>query len=131
MKGPRNGRETPPPATGNRTSRQLRGSCGEDLALACLIGQGLTLVERNFRCKAGEIDLIMRHGASLVFVEVRARADKRFGGAAASIGPAKQRRLLIAAQVYLQRFATLPPCRFDVFAIEGEQTEWLRDAIQG
>ena len=119
------------PPGGRRMDRQESGRHGEDLALACLGRQGLVLVERNFRCKAGEIDLVMRDGPSLVFVEVRKRAANRFGGAAASIGPAKQRRLLIAAQVYLQRFATPPPCRFDVFAIDGERSEWLRDAIQG
>src|SRR5438132_2871194 len=107
-----------------RTGKQIRGQAGEDDALAYLARQGLTLVERNFRCKGGEIDLIMRHGDTLVFVEVRKRADMRFGGAAASIGRAKQRRLMLAAQVYLLRYRSPPACRFDVFAIDGEQQTW-------
>lgn len=113
-----------------RTSRQLIGAAGEDAALEHLRRQGLTLVERNFRCKGGEIDLVMRDGAALVFVEVRRRADDRHGGAAASVTPAKQARLLLAAQIYLQRHRTPPPCRFDVVAIDGGRISWLKDAIQ-
>ena len=105
------------------------GTAGELQALAWLQAQGLQLVERNFRCKAGEIDLIMREDATLVFVEVRQRASQAFGGAAASIAGAKQRRLLASAQIYLQRFRTPPPCRIDVFAIDGARTEWMRNAL--
>ncbi|ALU91765.1 YraN family protein [Herbaspirillum rubrisubalbicans] len=112
-----------------RTSRQRSGDAAEDQALAYLQRQGLTLVERNFRCKGGEIDLILREGATVVFVEVRARASAAYGGAAASITPAKQRRLLLAAQVWLQGQPGLPPCRFDVIALEGGQMQWLRNAI--
>lgn len=112
------------------TARQQTGTAGEDRALAYLQQQGLRLVERNFRCKMGEIDLIMRHDAVLVFVEVRARADDRHGGAAASITPAKQRRLIRAAQFYLQRLRTLPACRFDVIAIDGDVLRWLSNAIE-
>ena len=117
-------------AAGAPSARQIIGTDGEDEALRYLRSKGLTLVERNFRCKAGEIDLILREGDTLVFVEVRARADDRHGGAAASITPAKQRRLLRAARFYLQRLRTLPPCRFDVVAIDAGQLAWLRDAIQ-
>jgi len=113
-----------------RTSRQLSGQAGEDAALAYLQQQGLLLAERNFRCKGGEIDLIMQDGASLVFVEVRQRADTRHGGAAASVTPAKQARLLRAAQVFLQRYRALPACRFDVIAIDGGQLAWLKNAIE-
>ena len=118
----------PPAAT--PTARQKIGANGEDRALDYLQQQGLRLVERNFRCKMGEIDLIMRHDAVLVFIEVRARADDRHGGAAASITPAKQRRLIRTAQFYLQRLRTLPACRFDVIAIDGETLRWLKNAIQ-
>ena len=107
-----------------------RGQAAEDIALAYLQQRGLKLVERNFRCKGGEIDLIMRERGGLVFVEVRQRADARHGGAAASITEAKQRRLLIAAQVYLLRLRTLPACRFDVIAIDGTELCWLKDVIQ-
>lgn len=112
-----------------RTSRQRSGDAAEDQALAYLQRQGLSLVERNFRCKGGEIDLILREGSTVVFVEVRARASVAFGGAAASVTPAKQRRLLLAAQVWLQGQSRLPPCRFDVIAFEGGQLQWLRNAI--
>jgi putative endonuclease len=87
-------------------------------------------VEANFRCKLGEIDLILRDGATLVFVEVRQRAAGAPVSAAASIGPAKIRRIIRAAQVYLQRLDRLPPCRIDVVAIDGEDIEWLRNAIE-
>ena len=59
-----------------RSSRQLAGDAGEDAALAHLLGQGLALVDRNFRCRGGELDLVMRDGATLVFVEVRKRASR-------------------------------------------------------
>jgi putative endonuclease len=110
---------------------QQQGRDFEDAALAFLQERGLSLVEANFRCKAGEIDLIMRDGDALVFVEVRQRAAGSQVGAAASIGPAKMRRIVRAAQVYLQGLGRLPPCRIDVVAIDGDQLEWLRNAIQG
>ncbi|HZG20788.1 MAG TPA: YraN family protein [Herbaspirillum sp.] len=112
-----------------RTARQRTGDAAEDQALAYLQQQGLQLVERNFRCRGGEIDLILREGATVVFVEVRARASAAFGGAAASVTPAKQRRLLLAAQVWLQAQRQTPACRFDVIALEGGQLQWLRNAI--
>lgn len=110
--------------------KQVDGRHGEDRALAHLLQHGLLLVARNFSCKGGEIDLIMQDGTGLVFVEVRSRADARHGGAAASVTPAKQRRLIIAAQVYLLRLKKVPPCRFDVIAIDGDVLTWLRNAIE-
>lgn len=110
--------------------RQAIGQAGEDAALQHLQRQGLTLVERNVRCKGGELDLIMRDGQVLVFVEVRRRADGRHGGASASISFAKQQRLIRAAQFYLLRYASAPPCRFDVVAIDGDQLSWIRNAIE-
>jgi putative endonuclease len=115
---------------GRRTGKQIQGRAGEDDALAYLKQNGLTLVERNFRCKGGEIDLIMLHGTTIVFVEVRKRADKRHGGAAASITAAKQARLLLTAHIYLQRYQHPPACRFDVVAIDGEELVWLKNAIE-
>jgi putative endonuclease len=112
------------------TEKQISGRAGEDAALDHLLRHGLTLQQRNFRCKAGEIDLVMRERETLVFVEVRKRAGGAYGGALASITPAKQRRLLLAAQFYLQRFRPPPPCRFDVIAIEGGSLQWLKNAIQ-
>ncbi len=116
-----------------RTDKQKIGDAGEDQALRHLQQQGMTLAERNFRCKGGEIDLVMQDGSMLVFVEVRKRKgaaqDAQFGGAAASIGPAKQRRLVVAAEVYLKRFRMPPACRFDVVAIDGAQLSWLKNAF--
>ena len=109
--------------------RQDQGRSWEQAALLYLRRRGLTAVEENFRCKGGEIDLIMRDGDTLVFVEVRQRADRAHGGAAASITPAKIRRLVRAAQFYLLRFPVTPPCRFDVVAIDGDQFDWLQDVI--
>jgi putative endonuclease len=110
--------------------KQEQGKQWEDVALAYLERHGLALVEANFRCKLGEIDLILRDGATLVFVEVRQRAAGAQVGAAASIGPAKIRRIIRAAQVYLQRFDRLPPCRIDVVAIDGNDIDWIRNAIE-
>lgn len=113
----------------SRTGKQLAGQAGEEQALRYLTKQGFALVERNFQCRGGEIDLIMQKNGMLVFVEVRKRASAQFGGAAASVIPAKQARLKKAAQFYLQRYADPPACRFDVIAIDGEQLNWITNAI--
>ena len=116
-----------------RTDKQKIGAAGEDQALRHLQQHGLTLAERNFRCKGGEIDLVMQEGSTLVFVEVRKRKESaqaaQFGGAAASVGRAKQRRLVVAAEVYLKRFHMPPACRFDVVAIDGGELSWLKNAF--
>ena len=126
-----------------RTTKS-RGDAGEAAALAYLVRNGLKLVETNFRTPGrggGEIDLIMRTGdGTLVFVEVRQRATASYGGAAASIGAVKQQRIVFAARHYLMRFASLPPCRFDVVLVDGApdddapagraaRIEWLRAAF--
>ena len=115
---------------GKRLSpKQQQGRAGEQAALAYLRRQGLKLVEANFSCGGGEIDLIMRDGDTLVFVEVRERADADHGGAAASIGPMKVRRIVHAAETYLQRFDEVPACRIDVIAIDAGHLDWLQNAI--
>lgn len=114
---------------------QFRGRAAEDEALRFLESQGCALVEKNYRCRMGEIDLVMRDGGSLVFVEVRARASDAYGGAAASIGRHKQRRLTAAARHFLMthRDAARLPARFDVIAISGAGAEqsprWIRAAF--
>ena len=120
-----------------RAGTLAAGDAGEARALAWLQARGLRLEERNYRvargphARGGEIDLVMRDAdGTLVFVEVRARATAAHGGAAASVGAAKQRRLLLAARHYLLRFASPPPCRFDVVAIEGDQIQWLPAAFE-
>jgi putative endonuclease len=109
------------------------GDAAEDRALAHLAAAGLKLVERNYRTPGrggGEIDLVMRDGAgTLVFVEVRKRADRSFGGAAASVSPLKQQRIIFAARHFLMRLAQQPPCRFDVVSVEAGAIEWLRGAF--
>jgi putative endonuclease len=121
-------------SVGAPTAKQITGRAGEDAALAHLLQHGLTLVERNYRCKGGEIDLVMLERMqgrdALVFVEVRKRADLRHGGAAASVTPRKQARLILAAQLFLQRYRTAPACRFDVIAIDGDALNWIRNAIE-
>jgi len=112
--------------------RQLEGSLAEDRAAAFLMSHGLQPVARNVRFKVGEIDLVMRDGPEWVFVEVRARQDDRFGGAAASVGARKQQRLLRAAQTFLlRRFGqrAWPACRFDVIAFEAGEPRWIRAAF--
>ncbi len=110
--------------------RQTLGQQGEDIALKALRKAGLKLRQRNYRCKGGEIDLIMEEGDTLVFVEVRYRKNTQFGGAAASVTASKQRRLILAAQHYLQTQGIEPACRFDVVAIDGNQApDWIRHAF--
>jgi len=118
-----------------RNTKQI-GDDAESLALAHLVRQGLVLVQRNYRVAGGphargaEVDLILRErDGTLVFVEVRARASASHGGALASVGTIKQRRIVRAATHYLQRLAVPPPCRFDVVALEGGQIEWIRGAF--
>jgi len=114
----------------------VTGDAAEARALAHLEARGLALVRRNYRvargpsARAGEVDLILRErDGTLVFVEVRARSGDAHGGAAGSVTFAKQRRIIYAAQHYLMRFAELPPCRFDVVAIEGDDVQWLKAAF--
>lgn len=112
------------------------GDGAEARALRHLQREGLVLVERNYRvargprARAGEVDLVLRErDGTLVFVEVRARATAAHGGAAASVSAAKQRRIVFAAQHYVARLAALPPCRFDVVAVDGDRLEWIRAAF--
>ncbi len=124
------------PKNGAAISTKARGDSAEARALTHLQAQGLTLVMRNYRvargpgARGGEIDLIMRErDGTLVFVEVRARRSSAHGGAAASVSASKQRSLVLAAQHYLLKFVSAPPCRFDVVAIDGDRIEWLRGAF--
>ena len=117
------------------SARAQQGAAAEQLAARFLESKGLRVLGRNLRWRDGELDLVCEHGDSLVFVEVRLRRDARFGGAAASVGPTKQARLIRAAQHYLAeqgRRARQRPARFDVVALsglDGRQIEWIRDAF--
>jgi putative endonuclease len=108
-----------------------RGEPAENLAAAFLESAGLKIIERNYRCRLGEIDLVAASGATLVFVEVRARHSEAFGGAAGSITAAKRKRVVAAARHYLLRHRTSSACRFDVVLIRGreQRVEWLTDAF--
>ena len=104
------------------------GNAAEEQAARHLVRHGLAVLARNYRCRGGEIDLICRDGATLVFVEVRLRTHRGFGGAAASITAAKQRRITTAANHYLAG-KRLPACRFDAVLFDGERIEWIRNAF--
>jgi putative endonuclease len=106
-----------------------KGVEAERLAAHYLVEQGLRIIEKNWVCKQGELDLIAMDGAVLVFIEVRMRQSSRFGGAAASITPAKQAKLWAAAQHYLQRIKSAPACRFDALCIDGQTITWLKNCI--
>jgi putative endonuclease len=119
-----------------KTETKEKGDAGERRALDHLVRHGLRPLARNFRvaagpgAPAGEVDLILRdRDGTVVFVEVRVRRDGRHGGAAASVGPAKQRRVRLAARHWLRRYGTPPPCRFDVVVIEGDDLVWLPGAF--
>ncbi len=111
------------------TSKQAIGAAGESRAAEFLATRGLRVIERNFRVRGGELDLVCRDGGVVVFVEVRLRASTAYGGAAASITAAKQARLILAARHWLARHGERP-CRFDCVLIQDGKVEWLRDAFR-
>jgi putative endonuclease len=97
-------------------------------AEALLCKAGLSVVARNWSCRMGEIDLIMKDGATLVFVEVRQRVSASFGGAGASIGRQKRERIERAVGMYLSGLPTTPACRVDAVLFEGgKKPEWLKN----
>ncbi|MDD5299609.1 MAG: YraN family protein [Gallionella sp.] len=109
------------------------GAQAEQWAAQYLLQQGLKPVTENYRGRFGEVDLIMRDGAALVFVEVRLRRNTDFGGAAASIDARKQQRLIRTAQQYLAGLAHIPPCRFDAVLMDdaqGANVQWLKNAFE-
>ncbi len=107
-----------------------KGQDAEDQAAIFLSQQKLKLITRNYRCRFGEIDLIMQDGDTLVFVEVRMRNSNYYGGAAASITINKQARLIQTAKHYISRQNHDVPCRFDAVLISGNrEIEWIRSAF--
>ncbi len=115
--------------------RRAIGSEAEQLACDYLRTHGLQLLGRNFHCRGGEIDLVMQHGDSLVFVEVRYRRYTAYGRATETVSAHKQRRILRCAQYYLTRHRRWnSPVRFDVVGLEGEpgqiRVEWICDAFR-
>ena len=116
--------------------RRARGDAVETAALGFLQQHGLHLLARNAQARGGELDLVMRDGDTLVFVEVRYRANRGFGGGAASVDAGKRRKLVHAARVFLARLPQHAdaPCRFDVIDASGApaapRIDWLRDAFR-
>lgn len=109
------------------------GERAEQWAAHFLQQQGLKLVERNYRSRFGEIDLIMQDGDTLVFVEVRLRRSANFGGAAASIDCRKQQRIIRTSQQYLSGLGRIPACRFDAILMgdaPGGDTHWVKNAFE-
>lgn len=114
-----------------RERRGSSGSAAEGMALKYLETHGLSLVERNFRCRVGEIDLIMNDGDTLVFVEVRLRSNSAFVSAGESISHRKQARIVAAANQYLAGRREVP-CRFDCILLDKlapDSIEWIRNAF--
>lgn len=111
------------------TTKIEAGQKAENLAAAFLQAKGLAIIEKNFRAKVGEIDIVAKDRDEIVFVEVRARSSRDFGGAAASVGGAKRRKLIKAAQLWLQARGWDGACRFDVVAVDGGKLEHLPAAF--
>jgi putative endonuclease len=122
-----------PPAAPRKITTKSRGDAAELAARAYLVRAGLRFVEANYRTPGrggGEIDLVMQTtDGTLVFVEVRQRSGASHGGAGASVSAVKQQRIILAARHYLMRFASPPPCQFDVLLVQGAQIEWLPAAF--
>lgn len=117
------------------SAKQQRGTLGEEKAAQYLLDQGLQLIARNIHCRTGEIDLVATDGTLLIFIEVRWRESRDYGGAAASIDVAKQRRLIRTAHFFLPKLSArhfagrIPPCRFDVISIDGDRLRWIKHAF--
>lgn len=113
------------------SSTVSRGRAGERRAVAFLEERGYRIVETNFRCRAGEIDIVAREGGDLVFVEVRTRADGRRGSAAETVDAKKRARVARVAEAYLAlRAPSFSSCRFDVLGVTGEDIELVTDAFR-
>jgi len=119
------------------SSRQQAGQAAERHALEHLQGQGLQLLAQNWRCKGGELDLVMLDSDTVVFVEVRYRLHANFGGALGSIDERKQDKLVLAAESFLHKETRWAnhPCRFDVIAVQGrghqgQALQWLKNAFE-
>lgn len=136
-KQPPSNRQAEPITAQNKLADRNRGEWAEHLACQWLQQHGLLLIERNYRCRQGEIDIVMRDGTQLSFVEVRLRSPRGFGDAAASVDWRKQQKLQKAAAHYLahhRQFSALS-CRFDVMAAQVEdgdgklRWQWIKDAF--
>jgi len=115
----------------------ITGQLAENLSGQFLQQQGASILERNYRCNVGELDIIAKHNDSIVFVEVRFRKNIAFGNPLETITLSKQKKLIKAASYYLQRNKNFAkkPCRFDVIAVTIQQNEyqfeWIQHAFDG
>ncbi len=114
------------PIEGSNTGKQA-----EEAAATFLTNNGYDIVAHNFLCKGGEIDIIARQKKQLIFVEVRFRKSALFGGAAASVSQAKQKKVILAAQLFLQSHKKYAhyACRFDVIALNTHTLQWIQHAF--
>lgn len=124
----------------SKSKKRIQGDKAEALACSYLQKHSLILLEKNFTTRAGEVDLIMsdkNDADTLVFIEVRYRKNQNFGGAAASVTPKKQQRIIKAALAYQQQNAPQSSMRFDVVAVEGDngtnniEIDWIKSAFDG
>ena len=110
--------------------RRALGVAGEDLATAWYVGHGCQVLARNWRCREGELDLVVRDGRSIVFCEVKARSSLAFGSPLEAVTPSKQRRIRVLATRWLQEAAVRPgPLRFDVVAVLDGEVEVVQGAF--
>ncbi len=115
----------------SRPAHLIRGQKSEQLACDFLLKQGLMLIDKNFQCKGGELDLIMKDAETLVIVEVRFRKSNRYGGALESISQKKQSCIIAATQYYLSTHKNNSPIRFDVIAMSNDtDINWIQNAFQ-
>lgn len=112
-------------------STRATGSEYEELAANCLMQNGYRILKRNYRCHAGEIDLIAKDGEYLCFVEVKYRKTDTFGGALAAVNTAKQQRICRSALFYLTQngYTDTTPCRFDVVGVTPKGVQIMKDAF--
>ncbi len=114
-----------------RAEHLIRGEKSEQLACEYLLTQGLKLIEKNFHCRYGELDLIMQQATTLVIVEVRYRKSNKFGHALETIGKQKQSRIINSTQYYLSQHKINSRVRFDVIAMSGDkELNWIQNAFQ-
>ncbi|MBQ8306641.1 MAG: YraN family protein [Blautia sp.] len=114
-------------------NKRRTGSLYEQTAADFLKSKGLRILQKNFRCRSGEIDLVARDGRYLVFVEVKYRRTKHQGEAVCAVDLRKQQKILDTAGYYLlvRHLSADTPCRFDVVGIDGQKIHWIRNAFMG
>jgi putative endonuclease len=107
-----------------------KGQLAEKLVVNYLTQQNLAIIQTNYRCKGGEIDIIAQQGTLLIFIEVKYRSTASFGTAGESITRTKQKRIILAARHYLMALSPLPNCRFDALLIDNSRITWEKNCFQ-